>query len=161
MKAKVFLMLALAYLQVGATNLAEMALSRGSKNNNPLNLVHDPSNRWVGLTGHDGRFCCFDSVQHGFRAAFIVLHRYMVEHGLDTVEKIITRWAPPLENCTSDYIQYVCREIGREKNARLRFVATDLCPLVAVMTRVECGMVYDDAIIREAFEAAEAYVAQH
>ena len=152
MKAKVFLMLALAYLQVGATNLAEMALSRGYKNNNPLNLVHDPSNRWVGLVGHDGRFCCFDSVQHGFRAAFITIHTYMIVHGLDTVDGIISRWAPEGENNTKDYIWYVCGEMKCKRYKVLDFYSSDeMCALVGAMAKMESGKEFDKKIIRAAY----------
>lgn len=148
-----------ASLQLCAADLDKA--SRGFINNNPLNIRFSPRNHWQGQTGSDGAFCRFDSAKNGFRAAFITIHSYMVVHGLDTVEKIITRWAPPFENSTSGYLQFVCREMGRERNSRIRFIATDMCPLVEAMARVESGMIYDDAIIREAFEAAEAYVAQH
>lgn len=153
---KLLFFLLFASLQLCAADLDKA--SRGFINNNPLNIRFSPRNHWQGQTGSDGAFCRFDSAKNGFRAAFITIHSYMVVHGLDTVEKIITWWAPPCQNDTEDYIRFVSRKMGRNKDARLRFVATDLCPLVAAMARVECGMIYDDAIIREAFEAAKAYV---
>lgn len=150
MNAKVFFLLALASLQVEATSLEE--LSRGSKNNNPLNLVHDPSNRWVGLVGNDGRFCCFDSVQHGFRAAFITIHSYMVVHGLDTVAQIITRWAPPSENETSKYIEFVCHRMKCPPNKVVDFFSREeMCDLLAAMTKIESGVEFDKKIIRAAY----------
>lgn len=152
MKEKVFLLLVLANLQVGATNLAEMALSRGYKNHNPLNIVHDPSNRWVGLIGHDGRFCRFDSAENGFRAAFLIIYRYQKVYGLTTVAQIISRWAPPSENDTSEYTNFVCHRMQCNPNKVLDFYSSDeMCALVGAMAKMESGKEFDKKIIRAAY----------
>jgi hypothetical protein len=43
---------------------------------------------------------------YGYRAGFVILHTYLV-HGLNTIEKIIVRFAPPTENNTENYITSV------------------------------------------------------
>ena len=50
-----------------------MRISRGYRNNNPLNIRRCAKNRWVGLAEvqGDGEFCVFRSMVYGFRAAFV------------------------------------------------------------------------------------------
>lgn len=76
------------------------------RRNNPMNLRYSERNHWVGQTGQSNGFCCFESVDYGFRAAFITLKNYG-KNGYNTIRKIVTRWAPPLENPTQTYIRYV------------------------------------------------------
>lgn len=78
--------------------------------NNPFNIVRSPSNNWLGEIKHDGRFCHFDTVEHGIRAGIILLRNY-VNNGYDTIERIISRYAPPNENYTIGYIHFVCDKL--------------------------------------------------
>lgn len=80
------------------------------KRNNPLNIRYSPNNNWVGQIGEDNGFCVFKSPAYGFRAAFILLRNYK-KQGLDTVEKIITKFAPPFENPTYHYIKFVANKL--------------------------------------------------
>lgn len=76
------------------------------RRNNPMNLRYSERNNWIGQTGQTNGFCCFQSVEYGFRAAFITLQSYG-KSGYNTITKIVTRWAPPAENPTQTYIKYV------------------------------------------------------
>lgn len=82
---------------------------RGIRNNNPGNLERttDP---WQGLkkVQTDPRFFEFESAKWGIRALARTLITYQDKHGLNTVRKIISRWAPPNENDTRRYISVVC-----------------------------------------------------
>lgn len=80
------------------------------KRNNPLNIRYSCNNKWVGQIGEDSGFCVFESLAYGFRAAFILLCNYK-KQGFDTVEKIITKFAPPCENPTYHYIKFVADKL--------------------------------------------------
>jgi len=89
------------------------------RNNNPGNL-RDNGDQWQGRTGADERgFVQFDSPENGRRALERNLQTYGAKHGLDTVEGIINRWAPPNENDTKSYAQFVAQRLGVEPGARL------------------------------------------
>ena len=87
--------------------------SRSIRNNNPLNIRLGKS-RWQGLREmqEDGAFCQFESMANGWRAAFILLSTYYKNYGADTIEKIISRWAPQIENDTRGYIRFVSEWTG-------------------------------------------------
>ena len=78
----------------------------GIRNNNPLNIRFSPMNNWRGQIGCNHGFCEFDTMEHGFRAAIVLLHNY-VKRGYDNVYEIISRWAPKSENNTKAYIRIV------------------------------------------------------
>jgi len=83
-------------------------LTRGIDNNNPGNI--DRTNvKWEGMGDQqdDPRFINFSSPEYGIRAISKVLQTYRDKHNLNTVEGIISRWAPPVENDTSSYIDHV------------------------------------------------------
>lgn len=86
--------------------------ARGIRNNNPGNLEFSKTNPWVGQTGDDGRFAKFETPEHGIRALGRNLLSYQ-RQGIDTVNDIINRWAPPDDNNnTSAYIEAVCAQLG-------------------------------------------------
>lgn len=86
--------------------------ARGIRNNNPGNLEFSKTNPWSGQTGDDGRFAKFETPEHGIRALGRNLLSYQ-RQGIDTVNDIINRWAPPDDNNnTSAYIEAVCAQLG-------------------------------------------------
>lgn len=86
--------------------------ARGIRNNNPGNLEYSKTNPWVGQTGYDGRFAKFETPEHGIRALGRNLLSYQ-RQGIDTVNDIINRWAPPSDNNNTEaYIQAVCAQLG-------------------------------------------------
>ncbi|MBD9985678.1 hypothetical protein [Citrobacter portucalensis] len=86
--------------------------ARGIRNNNPGNLEYSKTNPWVGQTGDDGRFAKFETPEHGIRALGRNLLSYQ-RQGIDTVNDIINRWAPPSDNNNTEaYIQAVCAQLG-------------------------------------------------
>jgi len=66
---------------------------RGIRNHNPGNIK--TGDAWQGAQGADGHFVVFADAPHGIRAAAKILQTYQTRHHLDTVRKIISRWAPP------------------------------------------------------------------
>ncbi|EML8439949.1 hypothetical protein WAB32_003313 [Salmonella enterica subsp. enterica serovar Newport] len=93
--------------------------ARGIRNNNPGNLEYSKTNPWVGQTGDDGRFAKFETPEHGIRALGRNLLSYQ-RQGIDTVNDIINRWAPPSDNNdTAAYIKAVCAQLGVTENQPL------------------------------------------
>ncbi|MBF4328050.1 structural protein P5, partial [Vibrio anguillarum] len=86
-------------------------MTRGIRNNNPAN-IEDNGTPWRGRMGNDGRFIIFDSPVNGIRALARILNTYKVKHGLNTIEGIINRFAPPVENDTNSYIAHAEKVVG-------------------------------------------------
>ncbi len=94
----------------GTDNLQHI---RGIRNNNPLNLRYSCRNGWLGQVGSDeAGFCRFSAMCFGFRAAFLTLRTYHKKHQCRTLRDYISRWAPPTENPTEDYIRTVASLAG-------------------------------------------------
>lgn len=136
-------------------------LIRGIRDNDPGNLNYDPSIHWQGLIGPEpeGRFCLFDTMQNGIRAAGIVLLNYVGKDKIpSTVDALITRFAPGTENPTSAYIANVCRHVGVGPNdtVNLHDVATMSAFLSAIFVQ-ENGI--DGAELITADELSEGVAA--
>lgn len=88
---------------------------RGLRNNNPGNIRH--GNDWKGeKVGTDAAFETFTSVEYGIRAIFKLIDSYIKNHKLDTIQAIITRYAPAFENQTANYINGVVRYMIEHAN---------------------------------------------
>jgi hypothetical protein len=83
-------------------------IPRGIRNNNPGNLRHGGSWQGMAPAQTDPDFIQFVSPEYGIRAMAGVLLTYSRKYNLNTVAKIINRWAPPSENDTQTYITSVC-----------------------------------------------------
>ena len=120
-------------------------MTRGLRNNNPLNIRRVAGQRWKGqeppsnspLKGEDREFVRFSSMEWGLRTAFCILNTYRRKYKAVCVEDIINRWAPPSENDTRKYVETVCRLTGFGGKERL--VESQLPALVHAMAFVECG----------------------
>lgn len=88
-------------------------LPRGIRNNNPGNIRLGHI-RWQGQkpVQADADFVEFVTPTDGLRALMKLLLTYQRKYGLDTVESIINRYAPPHENATDHYIYHVCKKLG-------------------------------------------------
>lgn len=91
---------------------------RGIRNNNPGNIEFRPENPWRGQTGSDGRFARFATPEAGIRALAIDLGSKS-QRGLNSVQSILTAYAPPSENNTAAYVQAVARQLGVAPTARI------------------------------------------
>lgn len=133
----------------------EPGAPRGLRNNNPGN-VEAGADRWDGQTGSDGRFATFDSPEAGIRALARTLITYQDKHGLNTVEGIIDRWAPPGENNTKAYARAVADAVGFEPTAQLDLKdAKVLQALTRAIIRHENGrQPYAEDVIRAGVDAA-------
>ena len=103
-------------------------------------------NNWKGEVSKptDHAFEQFTEMKWGVRAAFIVLKNYIVRHKCNTIEKIITRWAPNNENNTKKYIKTVCERSGFCKDSMVRW--DNQCQMITIflaMCFVENGREID------------------
>ena len=116
--------------------------ARGLRNRNPLNIRRS-ADLWQGLADRqtDPEFFTFRSMAYGSRAAFIVLRTYCHKYGDNTIRRIIARWAPPADgNDTDLYVHRVCLLTGFDPDCPLDPCRPEhMGPLVAAMSRVECG----------------------
>ncbi len=119
-----------------------MKISRGLRNNNPLNIRRN-STRWKGLAPvqSDKDFFCFSEMCWGYRAAFITLRTYFSRHGLRTLRQWISRWAPPCENDTAAYVRFVASRssIAADDELDIGNRGTMLS-VVAAMSHMENGV---------------------
>lgn len=75
--------------------------------NNPGN-IKITGDRWQGqiFPGESNTFVTFSTLDYGFRALFKLIRNEIIG-GNDTIEKLIYDWAPPSENDTESYINYL------------------------------------------------------
>lgn len=105
--------------------------TRGLRNNNPLNI------RAVGDQNADRKgFRVFRTMEDGIKAADAQLDRY-AKRGINTIEKIVSTWAPPSENDTKAYIDDVVNQTGIPAGQVLE--DSDRAMLIAAMARHESG----------------------
>ncbi|MFA6043612.1 MAG: hypothetical protein WC718_01395 [Phycisphaerales bacterium] len=94
-------------------------LPRGLRNNNPGNIEDGPFARSIpGYQGSDGRFAVYDSMDNG-KSAHAALLRSYGGKGINTVEGVVNRWAPPSENDTASYVKFVSQKMGVDPRAPL------------------------------------------
>jgi hypothetical protein len=135
-----------------------MALPRGIRNNNPLNIVK--GNSWKGerVNQTDKRFEEFESMAMGLRAGFILLRNYIEgtktrPTKFNTIRKIVSRWAPPSENYTQRYIDNVCKWSGLLPDEVVQFrERKKMVAIVQAMAKMECGVTLDIALIESAYD---------
>ncbi len=134
-----------------------MTQTRGERWNNPGN-IDKTAQIWQGQVqdAREPRFCVFDTPENGIRALAKVLLTYYRKHGLNTVAKIINRWAPPVENVTDAYVNHVAQMVGVGEDAVINVEDPDILePLVRGIILHENGRcVYDDVVIVKAIESA-------
>jgi len=132
---------------------AEKKLPRGIRNNHPGNIRKSATD-WRGKVGDDGAFVTFDSPVNGIRAMARILLNYQKNYGLDTIRKLVSRWAPPNENDTTAYANFVASRAGVSPDAKI--VVRDMLPaMIPAFIQMENGMQpYNSVTIAQAVELA-------
>lgn len=132
-------------------------LPRGIRNNNPGNIRHS-NEKWKGqCKGGDAAFKSFISPEYGIRAMTKILLTYQSKYKLDTLYKIISRYAPHVENDTDAYARYVANGAGVELYTviSLKEDKNLLIRIVDRMIRLEnAGYKYDKEVIKKGVELA-------
>ena len=115
---------------------------RGLRNNNPGNIRNN-SDHFQGeiRPSADSVFKQFETMAYGYRAMFKILINYQNKHHLNTIRKMISRWAPDIENNTDAYIQAVSEESGIPEDDHIDPDSELMMTrIVAAMSRVENGV---------------------
>lgn len=130
-------------------------IPRGIRNNNPMNIRI--GNTWLGELNNptETEFEQFTAMEYGLRAAFVILRRYIRRYKLNTVELIVSRWAPNNENDTKAYISAVCNRTGFNPDEVIDYADRDkMVKLVQAMCHHECGQSVDETKIRKGYDLA-------
>lgn len=122
--------------------------TRGLNNNNPGNIVKGGAKFEGEIDSSDVRFRKFQNIDYGYRAMFVLLDSY-ISKGFNTIEKIITRYAPSIENNTLAYIQSVVKQTGISAKQVIDKTETDkLIKLVSAISYHENGIKADIEAIK-------------
>lgn len=116
----------------------------GLRNNNPGNLR--PGNyKWQGQVGINKNFVVFENIVYGLRALGTdISNKYF--RGLDTINKIISVYAPPIENDTQAYIRAVSKAVGIGANEKFSLTREMLKKLMRAILTHEIGAQYSPLI---------------
>lgn len=115
--------------------------TRGMRNNNLLNIrINSDVFQGEIRPSQDKEFKQFETAAYGYRAAFKVLRTYINNYKLDTIRKIISRFAPSNENHTENYIKVVSERSGIPENDTVYADNREMMiRIVAAMSYVENG----------------------
>ena len=93
--------------------MANEKLPRGLRHNNPGNIrINSDLFQGEIRPSKDKSFKQFNTMAYGYRAIFKILSNYYRNYKLDTIRKMIGRWAPENENDTDAYIKAVSDYAG-------------------------------------------------
>lgn len=117
-------------------------MTRGYRNNNfgNIRLTFDKNGKktfWTGeIEGTDTAFKTFKTAGYGYRAIFVLLDSYL-KKGRNTIEKIISVYAPSNENNTLNYINTVSKLTNLQPDEAVTI--NDFPKIVAAISKVENG----------------------
>lgn len=123
--------------------LGQSGLPKGMRNNNPGN-IRVSSNPWQGKIplsqNTDGAFEQFTTYVYGIRAMIKNLLSYY-NSGLNTLQSIIYKWAPPSDNNdTANYVNFVGIRTGFSPTQPLDLTnQTTMRKVVMAMSEMENG----------------------
>ncbi len=112
------------------------------RNNNLLN-IRISTDKFQGEVqpSQDKEFKQFETAAYGYRAAFRILRTYINNYGLNTIRKIISRFAPANENHTENYIRVVSERSGIPADDPVYADSREMMiRIVAAMSFVENGV---------------------
>lgn len=112
--------------------------SRAERNNNPGNLEFR-GQAGASRENGEGRFAKFETAEEGVAALARQLQLY-ASRGIDTIESIISKYAPPNENNTKAYIEALTSKLGVKADQKLDLSdAGTMSGLIQGISRHEAG----------------------
>jgi len=115
----------------------------GVRNKNLLNVRPnvDKDDPWLGQSGVDQNYAVFESIDMGIRAGDRVLTTYGTKHGINTIEKVLNRFAPEGDgNDTESYIKNVSEKTGIARDEKIDLSDSSVRDaLLSAMVRQETG----------------------
>ena len=80
---------------------------------------------------------------YGYRAMLKLIRNYRILYELDTIRKIISRWAPPNENNTNAYTNFVSKYTGYQPDTVINvYKREQMVIIAAAITLQENGHDY-------------------
>ncbi len=128
----------------------------GQRINNPYN-IRQYDQGFLGESGEDSGFVSFDDPMYGVRAADKVLTTYGTKRGINTIRGLINRFAPPSENDTSNYVNYISGQLGIDPDAEVDLSDPEMrARILSPMAMMESRSEYSPGQITEMIEMANA-----
>ena len=123
------------------------------RNNNPLNIRRS-DNAWKGKIpfsqSTDKSFEQFKTFVYGLRAGIINLRTHY-KRGKNTISELVTTWAPPSENNTLEYVNFVSNQSAISAYSPFVWNEQTVYKIVKAMATMEAGK---DIVTPELFSAA-------
>ncbi len=114
----------------------------GVDNSSPARRNLNPGNiNFAGQEGatKSGRFAKFETVEAGVAQMYKQLAKYE-KGGLNTIEQIISKWAPSNENDTEGYIKFVSDKMGVARDSQISMTnPSQAAALISAMAKKESG----------------------
>lgn len=108
------------------------------RNNNPGN-IRVSGVKWKGkLPANGSPFERFDSWVMGLRA-MILNARTWYGRGDRSISMLVSRWAPPTENNTSEYVSFVAKSTGISENSAFNWEYNTVFKILRAMAHMEAG----------------------
>ena len=101
--------------------------------NNPGNIRTNPE--LEGFIGSQNGFSIFRNMGFGLKAIQTILNTYYTKYNLTTIKEIIFRYAPPNENNSIHYVDFVAKNSGFSPNEKLE--KSDLIKLIPSIVKIE------------------------
>ena len=113
---------------------------RGIRNNNPGNIRKGSKKIWNGEVwpSTDSSFSQFITMAYGVRALLIDLVNKH-KQGLNTVQKIIYKYAPPTENYSARYAKFVADAMGLTVTEPFDMTQANLLKFAKAVAKFENG----------------------
>lgn len=107
--------------------------------NNVLNIRSSNAFRWTGQTGSTRGFCDFGAVMFCWRVGAYLIMRSYRRAKVRSIEQIIKRFAPPSENNTEAYIDFVCAQTGYNRKF-VPIAVEEVANILVAMMFMEMGI---------------------
>lgn len=88
--------------------------------NNPLEVRALTLNQWIGTVSKDDKVAIFDTLEHGIRAAAIIIMRSYRKQRINTIREIIEMYAPLVDKPSMEFAAYVSKHTNIPARSILR-----------------------------------------
>lgn len=127
-----------------------MKIFEVTKNRGNLRFLPPPNKNFLGVVGQYKGFSTFQSQELGDRALIKLLIGY-ISKGYNTIDKIVNRYAPSVENDTKKYVAFVVGFTGWNKDQRIEITKENLFLLWDAIIAKETGLNATHAQFEKAF----------
>lgn len=119
--------------------------------NNPANIRYSSLSNWLSQSKPINGFCTFTAPEYGIRALMYILHTYYFKYHCESVGEVISRYAPPTENCTDRYITFVCQRMFMKSTDKFSWNVNYVTILVKAICIYESNSNYSCRYLRNIY----------